>query len=190
MTPKSSSDLPTKTNDLQNDIDRLDEWSDRWKLRFNVTKCKTMHIGYQNDKHIYQMGSGESQLDLNQVTSEKDLGGQSQEGELHARSYSSQFPIHRQRDAYTSLQGSRPSTRGVCVKCMVTIQALWHKADRRSPEKSNKTVKRPSEWTIQHQTHHLGPTNTSIQKRSSRHVASVQNPERIWGQDSSQDSSH
>ena len=63
-----------QTNDLQNDIDRLDEWSDKWKLRFNVAKCKTMHIGYHNDKHIYQMGSGENRMDLNQVTSEKDLG--------------------------------------------------------------------------------------------------------------------
>ena len=31
--------------------------------------------------------------------------------------------------------------------------------------RATRTVKRPSEWTIQHQTHHLGPTNTSIQKR-------------------------
>ena len=122
-----------QTNDLQNDIDRLDEWSDRWKLRFNVAQCKTMHIGYHNDKHIYQIGSGESRMDHNQVTSEKPgyyfpvyqtLGGQSQEGKLHARSYSSQLPTHRQRDAYTSLQGSRPSARGVCFKCVVTIQAL------------------------------------------------------------------
>ena len=63
-----------QTNDLQNDIDRLDEWSDRWKLRSNVAKCKTMRIGYHNDKHIYQMGSGEGGMDLNQVNSEKDLG--------------------------------------------------------------------------------------------------------------------
>ena len=63
-----------QTNALQNDIDRLYEWSNRWNLRFNVAKCKTMHIGYHNDKHIYQMGSGESRMDLNQVTSEKDLG--------------------------------------------------------------------------------------------------------------------
>ena len=88
-----------QTNNLQNDIDRLDEWSGRWKLRSNVAKCKTMHIGYHNDKHIYQMGSGESRMDLNQVTSKRSgyffpgrppvyqtLGGQSQEGKLHARS--------------------------------------------------------------------------------------------------------
>ena len=101
------------TNDLQNDIDRLDEWSDRRKLRCNVEKCKTMHIGYHNDKHIYQMGpikliSGYYFPGRSSVY--QTLGGQSQEGELHARSYSSQFSIHRQ-DAYTSLQGSRPFTR-------------------------------------------------------------------------------
>ena len=33
----------------------------------------TMHIGYHNDKHIYQMGSGYSRIDLNQVTSEKSM---------------------------------------------------------------------------------------------------------------------
>ena len=69
-----------QTNELQNDIDRLYKWSDRWKLRFNVVKCKTMHIGYHNDKHIYQMGSGDSRMDLNQVTSEKDLGITLQDG--------------------------------------------------------------------------------------------------------------
>ena len=63
-----------QTNDLQNDIDRLDEWSDRWKLRFNVAKCKTMHIGYHNDKYILYMGVGDNRMDLNQVTSEKRAG--------------------------------------------------------------------------------------------------------------------
>ena len=63
-----------QTNDLQHDIDRLDKCSDRWKPICNVAKCKTLHIGYHNDKPIYQMGSGDSRMDLNQVTSEKDLG--------------------------------------------------------------------------------------------------------------------
>ena len=124
-----------QTNDLQNDIDRLDEWSDRWKLRFNIVKCKTMHLGYHNDKHIYQMGSGESRMNLRSYLRKRSgyyfpgrppvyqtLGRQSQEGELHARSYSSQFPTHRQRDAYTFLQGSRTSARGVCFKCVVTFK--------------------------------------------------------------------
>ena len=39
---------PKQTNDLQNDIDRLVEWSDIWKLRFNVRQCKTM----QDNAHM------------------------------------------------------------------------------------------------------------------------------------------
>ena len=112
-----------QTNDLQNDIDRLNEWSDRWKLRFNIAKCKTMHIGYHNDKHIYQMGSGDSLMDLSQVTSEKDLGNTFQDDLQFTKHLADKgkkansilglihrsFQHHRQQDAYTSLQGSRPS---------------------------------------------------------------------------------
>ena len=57
------------------------------------------------------------------------LGGQNQEAELHARSYSLQFPIHRQRDAYTVIHLYKALVRphveyAVWVKCVVTIQAL------------------------------------------------------------------
>ena len=42
-----------QTNALQNNIDRLDEWSDRWKLIFNVATCKTMQIGYHTTTHTF-----------------------------------------------------------------------------------------------------------------------------------------
>ena len=32
---------------LQEDLNRLDEWSDRWQLKFNANKCMVMHIGRQ-----------------------------------------------------------------------------------------------------------------------------------------------
>ena len=35
-------------NNLQDDLDKLDEWSRRWKLKFNREKCKVMHIGRRN----------------------------------------------------------------------------------------------------------------------------------------------
>jgi len=28
---------------LQEDLNRLSEWADTWQLRFNITKCYTMH---------------------------------------------------------------------------------------------------------------------------------------------------
>ena len=35
---------------LQLDLDRLNEWSKRWKFPFNETKCKCMHFGSRNPK--------------------------------------------------------------------------------------------------------------------------------------------
>ena len=37
-------------NKLQMDLRKLEEWSKKWQLPFNVTKCKVMHFGYQNLK--------------------------------------------------------------------------------------------------------------------------------------------
>ena len=41
---------PLKTN-LQHHIDRLSHWSEKWKLPFNVKKCKVLHVG-KNNPHI------------------------------------------------------------------------------------------------------------------------------------------
>ena len=56
---------------LQNDIDTLLKWSDRWFkiLIFNKSKCKHVHLG-PNANIKYKMGESEIQ----QVTEEKDLG--------------------------------------------------------------------------------------------------------------------
>ena len=55
---------------LQGDLDSLTEWSTRWQLPFNVKKCKSLHIGRNNRKHMYEMDGKE----LDQVKEEKDLG--------------------------------------------------------------------------------------------------------------------
>jgi hypothetical protein len=33
------------TEQLQNDLNKLSDWSDTWLLRFHPEKCKHMHIG-------------------------------------------------------------------------------------------------------------------------------------------------
>ena len=43
---------------LQRDLDSIREWADRWKMEFNVGKCKIMHLGRLNPKHTYTMGGG------------------------------------------------------------------------------------------------------------------------------------
>ena len=65
-----------QTEKLQNDINSLTEWSDKWQLRFNADKCKVLHLGKDNQKHVYKMkkhGSDEV-VDLQETKLEKDLG--------------------------------------------------------------------------------------------------------------------
>ena len=55
---------------LPDDINNLTEWSARWQLPFNVTKCKSLHIGKRNNKYVYEMNGQQ----LEQINVEKDLG--------------------------------------------------------------------------------------------------------------------
>ena len=41
-------------NKLQIDLRKLEEWSRKWQLPFNATKCKVMHFGYHNPQQTYQ----------------------------------------------------------------------------------------------------------------------------------------
>ena len=40
---------------LQDDIDKLVKWSEKWQMLFNFGKCKCLHIGPGNT-HAYEMG--------------------------------------------------------------------------------------------------------------------------------------
>ena len=59
---------------LQNNIDSLIEWSDRWLLRFNIDKCKILHIGDANPKFEYVMKEKDTLVNLKSTECEKDLG--------------------------------------------------------------------------------------------------------------------
>ena len=55
---------------MQRDIDTLGQWADSWQMQFNVSQCKTMHMGFKNSKQDYTMKG--HKLDLMQL--ERDLG--------------------------------------------------------------------------------------------------------------------
>ena len=40
---------------LQDDLDNLVKWSATWKLNFNISKCKVMHLGNENKLFTYHM---------------------------------------------------------------------------------------------------------------------------------------
>ena len=55
---------------IQDDLDRLVEWSQLWQLHFKEFKCNVLHIGNFNICHIYTM----SNVPLTITAEEKDLG--------------------------------------------------------------------------------------------------------------------
>ena len=57
-------------DDLQNDLHKLEEWSDTWLVRFNAVKCKHMHLGPRKFNHKYILNDTELQY----AEHEKDIG--------------------------------------------------------------------------------------------------------------------
>ncbi|XP_072017081.1 uncharacterized protein [Amphiura filiformis] len=55
---------------IQDDLNQLKDWSDTWLLRFNVSKCKCMHLGNDNPERSYVLGEDEIMV----AKEVKDLG--------------------------------------------------------------------------------------------------------------------
>ena len=55
---------------LQDDIDKLVKWSEKWQMLFNFGKCKCLHTGPGNTSMNYDMGG----TILSKTVKEKDLG--------------------------------------------------------------------------------------------------------------------
>ena len=64
------------TYQLQNDIDLLTLWAEKWQMRFNIEKCKVLHFGATNPQNNYTMFDPITsvQIPLLKTTCEKDLG--------------------------------------------------------------------------------------------------------------------
>ena len=60
----------TSKQSLQDDLDKLVKWSEKWQMLFNFGKCKCIHIGHGNIDKEYKMGDAV----LYRTTQEKDLG--------------------------------------------------------------------------------------------------------------------
>ena len=55
---------------LHEDFHSMYKWSQNWQLLFNFTKCKYLHIGYNNPNYDYFMGDVRQES----IDMEKDLG--------------------------------------------------------------------------------------------------------------------
>ena len=55
---------------IQDDIDELVKWSEKWQILFNFGKCKCLHTGPGNKGMNYELGGSI----LSKTVKEKDLG--------------------------------------------------------------------------------------------------------------------
>ena len=55
---------------LHTDLDRMNEWSNRWQMQFNISKCKVLSVGRGNPHNKYTL----NQEELVGSEYEKDLG--------------------------------------------------------------------------------------------------------------------
>ena len=51
-------------------IDKLQQWSEMWGMGFNASKCKIIHIGFNNPRCTYTMNG----IQIEETKEEKDLG--------------------------------------------------------------------------------------------------------------------
>ena len=58
---------------LQQALDKLVEWTNLWGMRFNIDKCKVMHVGHAIPT-TYQMRDNDKDCTLQTVDDERDLG--------------------------------------------------------------------------------------------------------------------
>ena len=56
---------------LQDDIDKLFKWSEKWQMLFNFGKCKCLHTGSGNTGEHYAMGG----TILSKIVKENKLRG-------------------------------------------------------------------------------------------------------------------
>ena len=43
-----NADSDAAVKQLQEDLRKVDEWSKKWQMPFNLDKCKIIHIGHKN----------------------------------------------------------------------------------------------------------------------------------------------
>ncbi|XP_069105716.1 uncharacterized protein [Argopecten irradians] len=60
--------------DLQDNINKMCEWTQTWLMKLNPSKCKYLEVGTTQGNHQYQLQQDGTTSLIQKVSSEKDLG--------------------------------------------------------------------------------------------------------------------
>ncbi len=60
--------------ELQQDLKCLEDWAQKWNMRFHPGKCKVLRVGRDHPSFDYTMSDNHGQSKLEEVLTEKDLG--------------------------------------------------------------------------------------------------------------------
>ena len=52
------------------DLKKIEDWSEKWQMPFNIDKCKVLHIGFKNKEVKYELFGRE----VESCEMERDLG--------------------------------------------------------------------------------------------------------------------
>jgi ribonuclease P/MRP protein subunit RPP40 len=133
---------------MQEALDNLCLWADRWGMQFNVSKCKVMHFGRNNVHQKYTMNGQElmvteEEVDIGvKVTKNLKPAGQCQRAAKTAQSVLGQLSrafTYRDRHVFMRLyaQYVRPY-----LEFAVQARSPWSEADKECLEKAPKRAVR------------------------------------------------
>ena len=54
-------------------LQKMMEWTEKWLLKFNCSKCKSLHVGKHNCKHDYTIGTWDDNIILEKKHSKKKI---------------------------------------------------------------------------------------------------------------------
>ena len=61
-------------NLVQGDLHNVDNWSDKWQIKFNYLKCNHMPLGKDQPVVTYYMNNNGEPTEIKKTTEQKDLG--------------------------------------------------------------------------------------------------------------------
>jgi hypothetical protein len=132
--------------ELQEALDQLCAWADKWGMVFNVGKCKVMHMGHQNPAFNYTM---KGQV-LEETKEEKDIGVMvtsnlkthcamcpgCENGSNNPRTTLAHIPLQRQAYISSSLQAVCAAASGIFHPGLGTLDGGRQELPREGTAKS------------------------------------------------------